>query len=47
MYQIEGQTGYLFFRLKNGTFARISREEWERAVQVVKLLDCPKCRRRF
>ncbi len=47
MYQTEAEPGYLFFRLKNGMFARISREEFERAVRVVKLLDCPKCRRRF
>jgi hypothetical protein len=47
VYQIEAEPGSLFFRLKSGMFARISREEFERAVRVVEVLDCPKCRRRF
>ena len=46
MYESSGDNEHLYFKLANGLFARITRADFERAVNVARVSDCPKCRRK-
>jgi hypothetical protein len=46
MYEAESDKDHLYVKLPNGSFARIMREDFEMAVKMSKLSDCPVCRRK-